>query len=323
MVLRTLAFPVLLAGVLSLATAPRHLPPRDPAPRREVRWGYAPAESLALVLTGERPSSNRPLMLLVPGPVGSAFSMRQIADALVQRGHAILIVDPLGMGTSTRPEGADYALSRQAERLRRMLDDVAPRGTPVLVAAIGTSATIALHLAAIDTARIRGVVSIAGGPVDRQGTKTLSLALKLAPLLDNRLGKSIARKRFESGARAQSMDDSWLTPEVLKAYVDPLERDIRGLFRALGWMQRAPEAHPIASRLPQIMAPVRLLVGDKVVPSAPTADQIALLTRLLPDFASDTVRGAGTMLHEEAPLAIVRALEALAATDRQRVRPAP
>jgi pimeloyl-ACP methyl ester carboxylesterase len=225
----TLALPALLAGWLPGIGASR-----DPAPRREVRWGYAPAESLALVHLGERPSTTRPLMLLVPGPVGSAFSMRRIADLLEQRGHAVLIADPLGMGASTRPEGADYALSRQAERLRRLLDDAAPRGTPVLVAALGTSATIALHLAAIDTTRIRGVVSIAGGPVDRQGTRTLRLAMRLAPLLDNRLGKSIARKRFEAGARAQSQDDSWLTPEVLKAYVEPLERDIRGLFRTLG-----------------------------------------------------------------------------------------
>jgi pimeloyl-ACP methyl ester carboxylesterase len=88
-------------------------------------------------------------------------------------------------------------------------------------------------------------------------------------------------------------------------------------------MQQAPEPHPIASRLPEIVAPVRLLVGDKVVPSAPTAEQIALLSRHLPIFATDTIRGCGTMLHEEAPLAIVRALEALAPASRQRVSPAP
>lgn len=299
-------FPVLVSALLPLTG------PRDPAPRRERRWGYAPAESLALVQMGQRPAAMRPLMLLVPGPVGSAFSMRQVADALAQRGHAVLIADPLGMGASTRPEGADYALSRQADRLRRLLDDTAPGATPVAaaVAAVGTSATIALHLAAIDTARIRGVVSIAGGPVDRQGTKNLSLALKLAPLLDNRIGKAIARGRFEAGARAQSTNDAWLTPAVLKAYVEPMERDLRGLFRTLGWMQQAPEPHPIASRLPQVTAPVRLLVGDKIVPSSPTAEQIALLARHLPDFATDTIRGAGTLLHEEAPETVVRALEA-------------
>jgi len=315
--MRTIAlvFPVLVAAVLPLTG------PRDPAPRRELRWGYAPAESLALVQMGERPAATRPLMLLVPGPVGSAYSMRRVAEGLERRGHAVLIVDPLGMGASTRPEGADYALSRQADRVRRLLDDVAPGATPVVVAAIGTSATIALHLAAIDTARIRGVVSIAGGPVDRQGTRNLSLALKLAPLLDNRIGKAIARGRFEAGARAQSTNDAWLTPAVLKAYVEPMERDLRGLFRTLGWMQKAPEPHPIASRLPQVTAPVRLLVGDKIVPSAPTAEQIALLARHLPDFATDTIRGAGTLLHEEAPETVVRALEALAVTGPRRVSP--
>ncbi len=70
-----------------------------------------------------------------------------------------------------------------------------------------------------------------------------------------------------------------------------------------------------------MVAPVRPLIDDKIVPSSPTAEQIALLARHLPDFATDTIRGAGTLLHAEAPEIVVRALEALAGTGPRRVSP--
>jgi pimeloyl-ACP methyl ester carboxylesterase len=87
------------------------------------------------------------------------------------------VIDPLGMGASTRPKGADYTLSAQAARIASVLEAELPAGVAVIVAAQGTSATIAYHLAAIDTTRIRGVVSIAGGPIDQQGTSGVRTAL--------------------------------------------------------------------------------------------------------------------------------------------------
>jgi len=47
------------------------------------------------------------LGLLLPGPVGSTFSMRKVVRDLQAREIEPLIVDPLGMGASTRPKGAD------------------------------------------------------------------------------------------------------------------------------------------------------------------------------------------------------------------------
>jgi len=279
-----------------------------PAPG-ERRVVVAPAETLSVSGGAVGMTRGDVAVLLLPGPVGSAFSMRSVVRALEARGIEPFVIDPLGMGASTRPKGADYTLSAQAARIGRVLEKELPAGVSVIVAAQGTSATIAFHLAATDTARIRGVISIAGGPIDQQGTPGVRTALTFAALLDNPIGRGFAKRRFVSALRDQSADDRWLTDEVVKQYVAPIEHDLRGLLRTLGAMQAAVEPFPIASRLARITVPVRLLVGDKPSASAPSAAQVLLLQRYVPRFALDTLRPGGTMLHEERAADVARAID--------------
>jgi pimeloyl-ACP methyl ester carboxylesterase len=232
-----------------------------------------------------------------------------VQQGLVAQGHRVLIVDPLGMGASSRPRTADYALSAQATRLKALLDHELPANTRVVVAGLGTSATIAMHLAAIDTARIAGVASLAGGPVDQQGTRTVRIALALAPLLQTRLGLALGRRKFSAVVRDQSADPTWFTPEVADRYLAPLERDVRGQLTVLKDMHDAKEPHPIASRLPQVVAPMRLLLGDKPTPNAPSREQVLLLMQHVRRITIDTVRRAGTLMHEERPADVVRVLD--------------
>jgi pimeloyl-ACP methyl ester carboxylesterase len=268
-------------------------------------------------------SSARDAIVLVTGPVGSAYSMRLVSADLVRRGHAVWIIDPLGMGASSRPRDADYSLSGQARRLSAALDSLLPPSVTVNLVAQGTSATIALHLAASDTARIRGVVSLAGGVVDKQGTSGVRLALALAPLLDNPLGRSIGRRRFTASAREQSASPAWVTSEAVAAYLAPLERDLKGTLRTLKAMQDAVERAPIESRLPLVTVPVRLLVGDKPLPNAPTASQLRTMQLGLRHFTVDTLHPAGTMLHEEQAPKVAQIIDDLARATRQRRSPPP
>jgi len=248
------------------------------------------------------------VVLLLPGPVGSAFSMRNVVRELQALGIEPLVVDPLGMGASTRPKGADYTLSAQAARIAKVLDAELPVGVRVIVAAQGTSATIAFHLAATDTLRVLGVVSMAGGPIDKQGTPGVRTALTFAALLDNPIGRSFAKRRFVSALRDQSADDRWLTTDVVKQYVAPIENDLRGLLRTLGAMQAAVEPFPIESRLTRIAVPVHLLVGDKASSSTPTVAQVSMLQAHVKRFTIDTLRPGGTMLHEERAADVARAI---------------
>ncbi|QJR35730.1 alpha/beta fold hydrolase [Gemmatimonas groenlandica] len=297
-----LALGLLLPGPESSAARAR----RAPGERRVV---VAPAETLSVNGGAVGMSRGDVVVLLLPGPVGSAFSMRSVVRELQARGIQPFVVDPLGMGASTRSKGADYTLSAQAVRIAKVLESELPAGVSVIVAAQGTSATIAFHLAATDTARVRGVVSIAGGPIDKQGTSGVRTALTFAALLDNPIGRGFAKRRFVSALRDQSADDRWLTNEVVKQYVAPIENDLRGLLRTLGAMQASVEQFPIESRLTRITVPVRLLVGDKPSASAPSAAQVTLLQAHVKRFAVDTLRPGGTMLHEERAADVARAID--------------
>jgi pimeloyl-ACP methyl ester carboxylesterase len=296
--------------VLGLVLPGREVAVARPTPAPgERRVAVAPAETLSVSGGAVGMTRGDVAVLLLPGPVGSAFSMRSVVRGLQARGIEPFVIDPLGMGASTRPKGADYTLSAQAARIGRVLEKELPAGVPVIVAAQGTSATIAFHLAATDTSRIGGVISIAGGPIDQQGTPGVRTALTFAALLDNPIGRGFAKRRFVSALRDQSADDRWLTDEVVKQYVAPIEHDLRGLLRTLGAMQAAVEPFPIASRLARITVPVRLLVGDKPSASAPSAAQVLMLQRHVPRFALDTLRPGGTMLHEERAADVARAID--------------
>lgn len=282
---------------------------RAPAPAVHFRWAAAPGESLAVTRVEPTRAGETAVALLLPGPVGSAYSWRHVQEGLVELGYRVLIVDPLGMGASSRPRKADYALSTQAERIRRLLDEALPPGTPVVVAGLGTSATIAMHLAAIDTGRISGLVSLAGGPVDQQGTRTVRIALALAPLLQTRLGIAMGRRRFTAAVREQSADPAWFTGDVAARYLAPLEQDVRSQLTVLKDMYDAKEPHPIASRLPQVVAPMRLLLGDTPTPNAPSREQVMLLMHQVRRITIDTIRKSGTLMHEERPADVVRVLD--------------
>jgi pimeloyl-ACP methyl ester carboxylesterase len=75
--------------------------------------------------------------------------------------------------------------------------------TQVIVAGQGTSVTIALHLAAQSPSHVRGVVSMAGGPVSTQRTGGISTVLRFARLFDNPVGRATARRRFAKELRAR------------------------------------------------------------------------------------------------------------------------
>jgi len=271
-------------------------------------------ESLSVFVRNARApaaaSSTRAVtVVLIPGPVGSAFSMRHITDVLAAESIATVVIDPLGMGTSARPEVADYTLTRQASRIRAVLDTL--RIARAIVVAQGTSATVALHLAASDPTRIAAVLSLAGGPVDHQGTKGVKLALAFAPLIDNAVGRAIGRRKFRGAVREQSANDAWCTDDVLRAYLRPFESNVRGGLRALRAMSEAVEPVPIGSRLHLIQAPVRLLVGEKHSANSPTDEQLLLLSQKVAHFQVDTIARAGTMLHEERPDAVTAAIHDL------------
>lgn len=245
-------------------------------------------------------------VVLLPGVLGSAFSMRHVTAALTERGYTVLVLDLLGMGASDRPARADYSLAAQADRVLAVLDSL--KLYRVHIAAHGTSATIALHAAAKAPGRFAQVVSIAGGPVSSQNTGGVQAALRISRLLDTPVGRSLARRKFAAQLRERSASKDWLTDSVLSAYLDPLNSDLRGTLRALQQMGNAADTLDLSTVLQAVKAPVTLLTGSAYTPGAPTSEQQTLLRRHVRTLRISIIAGAGSMLHEETPGEVVRAI---------------
>src|SRR5256886_15111653 len=100
----------------------------------------APAESLWVTVEG----AGDPVVL-IPGLFGSAFGYRSVLRGLVDAGYRTIVIEPLGIGTSARPEHADYSLTAQADRVAVALDR--PGVGAAIVVAHSVGAAIAYRLA--------------------------------------------------------------------------------------------------------------------------------------------------------------------------------
>ena len=58
----------------------------------------------------------------IPGLFGSRFGFRNVVPRLTEAGYRVIVIEPLGIGSSARPEGSDYSLTAQADRIAVVLD---------------------------------------------------------------------------------------------------------------------------------------------------------------------------------------------------------
>src|SRR2546428_11129889 len=113
---------------------------------RAFSMALAPAESLWVTVEG----AGDPVVL-IPGLFGSAFGYRRVLPGLVDAGYRTIVIEPLGIGTSARPEHADYSLTAQADREAAAPDR--PGGCDALVAAHSGRAALPHPRAAARAAR--------------------------------------------------------------------------------------------------------------------------------------------------------------------------
>src|SRR5437867_2188495 len=118
----------------------------------------AGAESLQVTVAG--PDGGTPVVL-IPGLFGSAFAYRRVIPPLAAAGDRVIVIEPLGVGSSGRPEHANYSLTAQADRVAAALDALGV--TRAVVVAHSTSASIAYRLAYRRGDLVRAIVSLEGG----------------------------------------------------------------------------------------------------------------------------------------------------------------
>ena len=264
----------------------------------------APAESLSVELTGRGDP-----VVLIPGLFGSAFGFRKLVPLLVTAGYRTIVIEPLGVGASGRPEKANYSLTAQADRIAAVLDSLHVRRALVLAHSIGGSEAFRLAYRRPDL--VRALLSIEGGPTERAITPAFKRALRLAPWIKLLGGIRLVRRKIRGMLMDSSGDASWVTDSVVLGYTAAAGRDLDATLKAYLAMANAREPELLAPHLPQVRCPVRLMVGGARHDGDVGAREVQLLERTLPAFVLDSVPAAGHFIQEEEPGAVLAAVARL------------
>jgi pimeloyl-ACP methyl ester carboxylesterase len=287
-----------VAALLLLLAFP---PPVAAQQLSSFRLIIAPGESLHVVRAG----SGQPVVLL-PGLFGCAFGFRHLLAVLPSMGNRVSVIEPLAIGSSSRPEHANYSLTAQADRVALALRRL--EAEPVVLVAHSISASTALRLAIRHPELVRAVVLLDGGPMETVATKGFRQAMRYAPWVKWMGGMKRLQPFIRRDLIASSADSSWLTDAVLQAYIAGAAADLDGTLKAYVRMADTREPEKLAPRLHELISPVRLMVGATPHRDGISPDQIKLLAARLPRFTIDSVPHAGHYLFEEAPDAVVAAI---------------
>jgi pimeloyl-ACP methyl ester carboxylesterase len=291
---------MLILGLLLLAA------PVDSAVVRDIE--VADGETLRTTSLG----TGDPVVL-VPGIFGGAFGYRKISGPLVSTGHRVVVVEPLGYGSSSHPKNADYSFDAQTSRVARTLDQMGIKRA--LFVAQSSGAAIAFRLAIQRPDLVRGLVSIDGGPAESAATPGMKKAFKLGGgLVKFALDESKLRHDVRREIVKNSGDTTWVTDAVVRGYTAGQSTDLDGSIDAFHRMAKSKESTSLADRLQQCAAPVLLLLGTVEHPAGVTEEQQQLLQQKLPHFAAEKIQGAGQYIQEEQPGAV---LAAVARLDKQ------
>jgi len=267
----------------------------------------APTESVQVTIVG----SGAPVVL-IPGLFGSAFGYRKVLPLFAEAGYRAIVIEPLGIGGSARPEHADYSLTAQASRVAAALDRLGVAGAIIVAHSLGAS--IAYRLAYRRPDLVHGIVSLDGGPAEAATTRGFRRAIQLAPWIKLFGGVRLVRKKIRRNLIAVSGDTTWVTEDALDGYTAGATRDLDGTLRAYLAMAQSREPEKLAPHLADIRCPVRLVVGTARHESGVSPVEVTALAGAVASFAVDSAPGAGHFVHEEQPEAVVAAVARLRAS---------
>lgn len=280
------------------------------AQERQVQ--VSPGERLRVIEAGSGEA-----VVFVPGLLGSAFGFRKLVGPLVDRGYRVIVIEPLGIGGSGKPERADYSLTAQADRIAAVLEALNVDEAVVVAHAVGAS--MALRLAYRHPERVKAIVSLDGGPAEAAATPGFRRAMRFAFLIKLFGGVRRIRGTVRSTLKERSADPRWVTDEVVDGYMAAGVGDLDATLTAFRQMAKAPEPEKLRPRLSEVRCPVRLVIGTATREGGVSEAEMALMSERLPFFSIDRVSEAGHFVFEEDPEAVVGAVQAVAAGDAARV----
>jgi pimeloyl-ACP methyl ester carboxylesterase len=270
----------------------------------------APEQVLTVISAG----SGDPVVLL-PGLSGCAYGYRKIVSPLQDSGFQTVIIEPLGIGSSSRPEKADYTLTAQADRVAAVMDSL--EMTDAIIVGHGVSASVALRLAYRRPDLVGAVVSVEGGPNESTATPTMERSLKFASVVAKLGGGRLLRDRFKSNLEEASGDRSWIDRRTVGRYLKNIDGDLNVFISALRTMARSTEPESLRDNLVNISCPVLLLAGQAPHSGSVTDDEIVILREGLSRFSFQPVPDAGHFIFEEQPDVVITAIKSLQGEERR------
>lgn len=267
----------------------------------------APAETLRATLVGQ----GRPVAV-IPGFLGSAYAYRKVIPRLVASGLQVIVIEPLGVGFSSRPGNSDYSLTAQSQRVAAVLDSLRGNRRECLTVLGHTAgASIALRLAVHRPDLVCGVIAENGGGMDTVATRSVRKAASYAWLIKLFAGRGRIRKEIRKGMVETAGDTTWITKEVIDNYTAGGAGDLGATLRAIKGMAKAQESEHIADLLPKVQVPVHLLIGGAPRGSGVPPGQFEMMKSRLPRLSVDTIPGSGLRIHEEQPDVLAKAVVAM------------
>ncbi len=261
----------------------------------------APAETLHVEISG----AGDPVVL-VPTLVASAFAFRNLVPLLTAEGYRTIVIEPLGIGQSSRPPRADYSLTAQADRLAAVLDSL--HVNQALILAHSVAGSEAFRLAYRHPEKVRAVVSMEGGPTETEVTASFKRSMRFAPWIKLFGGVRLIRWKMRQEFVASSGNAGWVTDSVVRGYTAAAGRNLDATLLAFLAVAASKEREKLAQHLAEVRCPVIMMLGGSPHQGDVGLQEIELLQRTLPHLELDSVPGAGHFLYEEQPAAVVAAV---------------
>ena len=273
-----------------------------------VMFEIAPGEELTVLSEGPRDGGT---VVLIPGLSGSSFGFRKLTPMLHEQGLRTIIIEPLAVGESSRPRGADYTMTAQAARIGAVLDSLEIQNAVFVAQGIGGA--MVFRLAVERPNLLAGFVSVEAGSAEAAISPNIRNTLKAARILSRMGGKSLMRDRYAENLKKSSGDPSWIDRRTVGRYFRGMGRDISAALNAMLAMTEQTEPWTMTPRLPEIRIPVIVLMGTAPHEAELTSEDIEVLRGGLADVEFREIPGAGHFIYEEQPRAVADAVKELVA----------
>ncbi len=173
-------------------------------------------------------SGDRPVVLL-PGLLLPARMNTPLAEHLAERGHRVILLDPLGQGASARPlDMWRYSMTQFARDVIGLLDHL--RLEQAVVGGTSLGANVTLEVASLAPQRLRGMVL----EMPVLDNALVGSAVAFAPLL---VAVTIGAPLMRVASRLARLIPSSLVPFTLDILLDAIRQDpgpsgalLQGLF---------------------------------------------------------------------------------------------